>query len=127
MHSCVEIYVHVIWTTEGREPFLTDAVMRPNCRCVGADVQRLKGTVLALNGMPDHLHLLARLWPTTYAATLANRVNGVSSRFANDQLNLDYQFEWRKGYGCFSLSRSHLKRVMAYIRNQQRHHANGTV
>ena len=32
------------------------------------------------------------------------------------------QFEWQRGYGGFSVSKSNLSAVIRYIRNQETHH-----
>ena len=36
-------------------------------------------------------------------------------------------YGWQDHYAAFSFSRSHRARVIAYIRNQKRHHATGTI
>jgi REP element-mobilizing transposase RayT len=75
--------------------------------------------------MPDHVHLLIRLPATVSLAQVANQVKGVSSALLNDLRESGSEvFRWQSGYACFTLSRSHLSRVTAYIDNQKRHHAN---
>ena len=83
---------------------------------------------MAVGGMPDHAHLLARVGGAVSAAKLANMVKGGSSRMLNDTLSdaLPQYFDWQEGYGAFSVSRSHVKRVCLYIKDQERHHANNT-
>ena len=126
-HSKVEIYLHLVWATMKREPILTPELSRPIYRCIQAEAVEMKCVVLALNGMPDHVHLLVRVPSTVCAADLANKVKGVASRFANDQLTMPHLFRWQEGYGAFSVSRSHVNRVIAYIQNQNQHHAAGTI
>jgi hypothetical protein len=33
-----------------------------------------------------------------------------------------FKFDWQKGYGVFTYSRSHIDRVVKYISNQEQHH-----
>lgn len=128
-HSKVEIYLHVVWKTKNREPLICGELVRPVYRCIQAQVLKVRGTVLAVGGMPDHVHLLARVGGTVSAAKLASMVKGGSSRMLNDTLSdaLPHYFDWQEGYGAFSVSRSHVKRVEGYIHDQERHHANNTV
>jgi len=128
-HSKVEIYLHIVWKTNGQSPLISEQVKRKLYRCIQAEVVKLQGTVLAINGMPDHVHLLVKVGGSISTSRLTNQVKGVSSRFANEQLfdHLPHQFNWQKGYGAFSISRSHLDRVCAYIKNQERHHADGSI
>lgn len=56
------------------------------------------------------------------------RVKGISSTVARERLvNPGGTFAWQEGYGVFSFSRSHLSKVVAYIRNQRTHHGAGTL
>lgn len=126
--SRVEIYLHVVWATKNREPLVCGELVRPVHRCIHAQVLKLRGTVLEVGGMPDHVHLLAQVPGSVSAAKLANMVKGGSARMLNDTLSdsLPHFFEWQERYGAFSVSRSHVERVRNYIRNQERHHANHT-
>ena len=36
-------------------------------------------------------------------------------------------FRWQEGYGVFSVSRSHVKRVKAYVEGQKQRHEAGNV
>jgi REP element-mobilizing transposase RayT len=74
--------------------------------------------------MPDHVHLVARLPTTTSIADLVKQVKGASSHFANDKLKLAAQFKWQGSYGAFTVSRSNLDEVVAYVKRQKEHHAN---
>jgi putative transposase len=40
----------------------------------------------------------------------------------NKHKNFDSKFELQEGYGAFSYSKSHLKNVIKYIENQEKHH-----
>ena len=123
--SKVEIYLHLVWTTRLREPLVTSEIERPVYRCISQETGRLGCTVLALNGMPDHVHLLVRVPSRTSVAELARQVKGVSSRFVNEQLPGHEGFRWQEGYGAFSVSRSHVDRVKTYVERQKLRHGTG--
>ena len=79
-------------------------------------------TVLALNGMPDHIHILIKYPTTITVAKIVKQAKGVSSNFINSENLLDDHFKWQIGYGAFSISRWDTDKIISYIRNQKRHH-----
>jgi REP element-mobilizing transposase RayT len=81
--------------------------------------------VLALNGMPDHVHLAVALPATLAVADLAKQTKGASARFVNDTLRPEALFKWQGGYGAFTISPSDVERMGAYVRGQKEHHRCG--
>jgi len=125
--SKAEIYLHLVWGTWQRTPFITPDIERELYRCIESEARKLEVTVLAIGGVADHVHLLVRIPTKLCAANLAKQVKGVSSTFVRDQLSPAGHFRWQEGYGVFSISRSHVERVIAYINDQKRHHAQNSV
>jgi putative transposase len=123
----VQVALHLVWTTTERLPLIRPEWEREIYRCVAAQVVKCNGRVLAIGGMPDHLHLLAMPPTTISIADLAKQVKGATSSFVRDTLAADSHFGWSEGYGVFSVSPQDLKRVVAYIENQKAHHAKGTL
>ncbi len=121
--SKAEIYLHLVWGTWERLPLVTPDIERELYRCIENEARQLKCVVLAIGGMPDHVHLIVRVPTLVSAARLAQQVKGVSSTFVRNQLRIGELFRWQEGYGVFSISRSHLKRAIAYVEKQKRHHA----
>jgi REP element-mobilizing transposase RayT len=119
-----EVYLHFVWATQGRQPWLTPERTPPVYRCIVGVAERLGCVVLAVGGMPDHVHPAVRLPPRLAVAQLAQQVKGASSKLAGD-LDRRERFRWQEGYGVFSLSRPHLSKVIAYIESQPRHHSAG--
>ena len=125
--SKVEVYLHLVWATLGREPFLTIEIERPVYRCIENEAKRLGCEVLAIGGMPDHVHLCVKP-PTPLAiAKLMNQVKGVSSHFVHDQLPDRLAFRWQEGYGVISVGSNQVSSVLAYIGDQKRHHSENSL
>ena len=125
--SKAEIYLHFVWATHCRLPLLAPDVEEAVHRCIQQEAQQLGCDVLALGGMPDHVHLLVKL-PTRLApARLMQQIKGVSSHFTHDHLTECEGFFWQEGYGVFSVGRNQRQTVAAYIANQKQHHADNTV
>jgi putative transposase len=89
-------------------------------------VQNNGHKLLAINTMPDHLHLFAGLNPKQSISDLMRLVKGDSSEFINKEGFTQRKFYWQEGYGAFSNSRSQIDGVVKYILNQKEHHTNKT-
>jgi REP element-mobilizing transposase RayT len=119
----LSLFVHLVWATWDRAPLLTPEIERAVWRCVESEAVRMGCHVLAINGMPDHVHLAVRLPATLSVADLVKQVKGVSPHLVNDQYRAAGQFKWQGSYGAFSVSRWDLDMVVEYVRGQQAHHA----
>src|SRR5579884_777982 len=126
MHrSKAEIYLHFVWATYRRLPLVSAEVEQALYACIMEEARRCDCETLAIGGMPDHVHLVVQIPTVCSAAKLMQRVKGVSSALARQQLVPGELFGWQDAYGVFSVSRSHKGRVVAYVHNQKRHHAAG--
>ena len=85
-------------------------------------VQKKGQKMLAINGMPDHIHFLIGMKPTCCLSDLVREVKKSSNAFVNEKGFLTFKFEWQAGYGAFSYSHSALDNVIGYINNQKEHH-----
>ncbi len=85
-------------------------------------IQKNTHKLLAINTMPDHLHVLFGFRPTQSLSDLIMLVKGESSEWVNKQQFCPTPFRWQDGYGAFSYSKSQLHRVVQYIMNQEQHH-----
>ena len=120
-----EVYLHVVWSTWRRQPFVTPDLQQRiygalvnQCAEVGADV-------IAMGGMPDHVHVLVRLPTTISIADFVRRLKGASSHLVTHVLRWPEPFKWQGGYGVFSVSKRHVPVVRDYVLNQEQHHRDG--
>lgn len=79
--------------------------------------------LLAMNGMPDHLHLFFGMRPSQSLSDLMQDIKGGSSKWINDRKFIKERFEWQEGYGAFSYSKSQSPSVINYVQNQEAHHS----
>ncbi|MBL0052903.1 MAG: IS200/IS605 family transposase [Bacteroidetes bacterium] len=82
--------------------------------------------LLAINSMPDHLHLFFGMRPAQSLSDLMRQVKGDSSEWINKQKFVPDKFQWQDGYGAFSYSKSQVDKVVKYILNQEDHHKKKT-
>lgn len=85
-------------------------------------LQEYDHKMLAINGMPDHIHLFFGMRPTQGLSELIQKIKSGSSGWINDNRFVRSRFEWQEGFGGFSYSKSQVYNVIRYIRNQEAHH-----
>jgi REP element-mobilizing transposase RayT len=121
--SMAQVYLHLIFSTKHRHPFLTDRRLRDEThKYLGGICNRLDCPVLRVGGVADHVHILCRLGRSIEIATLLREVKRESSKWLKAKSPALAQFAWQNGYGAFSISPSHVDQLIAYIENQEAHH-----
>ncbi len=122
-NTYTQIYIQVVFAVEGRQSLLppehNDELQKYITGIVSAQKQKL----IAINNMPDHLHLLVGLRPDSCLSDLVRDVKAGSSKFINEKRWVIGRFSWQEGFGAFSYSRSQLGTLVRYVENQQIHHA----
>ncbi|MDZ7313175.1 MAG: transposase, partial [candidate division KSB1 bacterium] len=78
--------------------------------------------LIAINSMPDHVHLLIGLKPNIALSDLVRDIKAASSGFINEKKWVRGRFNWQEGFGAFSYSHSQVDRVVKYINDQEQHH-----
>jgi len=121
-----QIYIHVVFAVEGRQNLIEPGHNNELQKYITGIVSGQKQKLLAINDMPDHVHILLGLKPDMALSDLVGDIKTGSSGFINRQRWIRGKFNWQEGYGAFSHSRSQLDVVIRYIQNQQKHHARKT-
>jgi REP element-mobilizing transposase RayT len=121
--SLAQIYLHIVFSTKHRHPWLTDPVLRERTHAylVGVCGNR-DSPSLRVGGVEDHVHILCCLSKTLAPAELVRELKRESSKWVKEQSNDLVDFYWQNGYGMFSLSHGHAPGLTAYIANQEEHH-----
>jgi putative transposase len=126
MSSFTQLTYHAVFSTKYRHPLICDSFRERFYEYIGGTIRNLKGHLIEIGGVEDHLHLLATFPPTASVSDLIRDIKANASRWVNEQGEPDERFEWQKGYACFTVSYSHRPAVQRYIRNQQEHHRKRT-
>jgi len=120
--SLVQIYVHIVFSTKDRAPFLEDKAFRERLHAYLVGACGGQGCPsLQVGGVEDHIHALVRLGKSIEVATLIREIKKESSKWVKSESSLQ-DFHWQSGYGAFSVSPSHVMSVVQYIRDQEAHH-----
>lgn len=121
-----QLFVHCVWATWDRVPMVTPALASPIYGALTAKASELGCRLIAVNGMPDHVHTLVELSPTVAVAQLVGEMKGVSSHLVNHRLVVQRPFRWQRSYAAFTVSKRAVPLVRTYIERQAEHHAAGT-
>jgi REP element-mobilizing transposase RayT len=122
-NTYTQIYIHVVFAVEGRQNLIKPEYNDELQKYITGIVSGQKQKLIAINNMPDHLHVLVGLKPDVALSDLVRDIKANSSKFINEKRWVVGRFSWQEGFGAFSYSRSELSTVIRYIENQQKHHA----
>ena len=118
-HSYLSNHVHIVFSTRERVAMIKgDRGKRLHGYLIGV-AKNVGITMIAIGGMPDHIHLLVSLPGDVSVAKAVNLFKSNSSKWMNEHKP---GFAWQKGYGAFSVSASNLDSVKEYVLNQAEHH-----
>jgi len=121
-NTYTQIHIQAVFSVQNRDSIIHISWSDELYRYITGIVQNNKHKLLAINGMPDHIHLLIGLRPTQSISDLMQDIKGNSSKWINERRFLREKFSWQEGYGAFSFSKRELNSVIQYILNQQEHH-----
>lgn len=79
--------------------------------------------LLAVGGMPDHLHSLIQFTPSTVLEKLILDIQAQSADWINAAAFTSRPFEWQEGYTALSVGLRQLKELTNYINDQPSIHA----
>jgi REP element-mobilizing transposase RayT len=117
-----QLYIQIVFAVKGRQSLIQSSWEEELYKYITGIVQNKEQKMLAINGMPDHIHLLIGMKPSCSISDLVREVKKSSNSFINEKKFCSAKFEWQEGYGAFSYSHSALDNVIAYIANQKEHH-----
>ncbi len=115
-------FYHAVFSTKQRENLISPDLETRLFPFIGGIVRDLRCTLLAINGMPDHLHLLIRYRADLSHSEMLQQIKGRSSKWIHEAFPELKHFAWQEGYGGFTVSKSVVPDVEAYIGRQKEHH-----
>ena len=117
-----QIYIQIIFAVKGRNSLIHEDWEEHLFKYISGIVKNKGQKLLAVNGMPDHIHILIGMQPSCKLSDLVREIKKASNVFVNENKLSKYKFQWQEGYGAFSYSHSALDKVISYILKQKEHH-----
>lgn len=117
-----QLYIHIVFAVKYRDAAISEEWDERLRQYITGIVQHNRHKLIAINNMPDHMHMFIGLNPVQSISVLIQQVKGDSSEWINKEKLTKQRFRWQEGYGAFSYARSQVDTVVKYIQNQQIHH-----
>jgi len=125
-NTYTQLYIQFVFAVKNRQSLIRPEWEEELYKYMTGIIQNKSHKMIAINGMPDHLHLFIGFEPVDHMSELIKVVKGESSQWIREKGLVKGKFNWQSGYGAFSYSRSHIDRVYHYIKNQKEHHRKKT-
>lgn len=125
-NTYTQIHIQAVFVVQNRDCVIHKSWKNELYKYITGIIQNHNHKVLAINGMPDHVHVLFGMRPTQSLSDLMQDIKGDSSKWINEKGYVKGKFSWQAGYGAFSYSKSHVENVITYIQNQEIHHKKKT-
>src|SRR5690606_11276757 len=117
-----QIYIQVVFAVKGRESLIQNEWEERLYQYITGIIRAKEQKLIAINGMPDHIHIFIGMKPSCCLSDLVREVKKSSNNFINENKLSKFKFSWQEGYGALSYSHSQIDAVAKYILNQKEHH-----
>ena len=117
-----QIHIHCIFAVKYRQSVINKDWKERLHQYLTGIVQNHKHKMIAINSMPDHIHMFFGMRPDQSLSDLMRIVKGDSSEWVNANKMTRSKFRWQEGYGAFSYEKNKIGVVATYIENQEIHH-----
>ena len=121
-NSYTQLYVQLIFAVKYREALLKKEWREELFKYITGIVQSHRHKMIIINGVEDHVHLFVSMNPNQSVSDLVREVKRSSAMWLNKNKYIKARFQWQKGYGAFTYSKSQSSNVIRYIENQEKHH-----
>lgn len=125
-NTYTQLYIHFVFVVKFRNGQINQEWKINLYKYICGIVRNKEQAIISINGMPDHIHILAKINASQSISELAQLIKTNSSKWINEQGLTKSRFEWQKGFAAFSCSQSHAERLMKYIAEQEEHHCKKT-
>jgi len=124
--SYTKIWVHAVWGTKGRHPFLSNGIRQNFLEHLEQIATKNNIEICLVNCWLDHVHCLIRLKSGQNIADVTKQIKGESSRWINRNKLSEKRFSWASEYFAASVSEGNILPVRHYILSQEHHHSHRT-
>jgi putative transposase len=121
-----QIYIQIVFAVEHRESLISPEWEEELYKYITGIIQNKGQKMIAINGMPDHIHIFIGMKPSCCLSELVREIKKSSNDFIKEKKFSKYKFNWQEGYGAFSYSHSAIDNVAKYVMNQKEHHKKQT-
>jgi len=125
-NTYTQLRIQIVFAVNGKEKMIPSKYREEVEKYITTTIQNRNHKLLAIYCMPDHIHIFIGLNPVQSISKLVEEIKKASQKFINSKPWMPFSFEWQRGYGAFSYSKSQTDAVVKYILNQEEHHKKKT-
>jgi len=118
----VKVWIHFVWATKNREPFLTDEIRDRVFHHIRENAKEKEIYIDFIGGYVDHVHCLIALGADQTIEKIMQLIKGESSVWINKTNLCKTKFEWEDEYFAVSVSETFVDTVRNYIASQEEFH-----
>lgn len=121
-NTYTKCYIHLVFAVKNRDALIKKSWKDELEMYISGIIQNNKHKLLAIGSMPDHIHVFIGYNLTQLIPDLVEQIKTSSNAWIKGKNLSKFKFDWQKGYGAFTHSRSQLDTVIKYVLNQEKHH-----
>ena len=121
-NTYTQCYFHLVFAVKNRDALIKKEWKGELEKYITGIVQNHNHKLLAIGSMPDHIHIFIGYNLNHLIPNLVEEIKTSSNKWVKEKGLSKFRFEWQKGYGAFTHSRSQLDTVVKYVLNQEEHH-----
>jgi len=121
-NTYTQSYFHFVFAVKNRDALIKKEWKSEIEKYMTGIVQNHRHKMLAVNCMPDHVHVLIGYNVNHLIPDLIEEIKTSTNSWIKSKGFTKFKFEWQKGYGAFTHSHSQIDTVVKYIINQEKHH-----
>ena len=115
----VSVYLHVVFSTKNRFPFITPEAEPALFAYIGGILKKFGCRLLAANGTPDHIHLLISMDKNANIPKLIGTIKRESSKWIKPKSKTLAGFPWQDGNSVYSVGHTQIPADKKYIAGQK--------
>ncbi len=123
MSTYTQIIYQIVFGTKRRERTLTKENRDELYKYIAGLLSNKKCHLYRIGGVEDHIHIVTDLHPTVALASLVKDIKLASSEYIKTSKLFTNFNGCQEGYGAFTYSTKEKERLIAYVMNQEIHHA----
>ncbi len=121
-NTYTQSYFHLVFSPKNRDALIKKTWKNDLEKHITGIVQNHEHKMLAIGSMPDHIHIFIGYNVNHLIPDLVTEIKTSSNSWIKQNKLSRFHFEWQKGYGAFTHSRSQIDSVVKYVLNQEKHH-----
>jgi REP element-mobilizing transposase RayT len=121
--SYVNLNYHIVFSTKNRVPIISGEHEPRLHEYIGGIVRSQGGVAIAIGGIEDRVHILARMRQDKALSDLIREFKARASGWMHNVFPELHDFARQNGYGAFTVSQSLVGKVTGYICRQREHHS----